>query len=222
MASSRPWSMSRSLRDDEEMAKRDDDLLRAKVSNKSSARWKATATHTPRRSVILRCLAYAAACFTLVYLLRHFTEETPSRNPSSHKPIANTPPIKHDFGSSVKDKPHHEELPKSKPPLSKAQTSTKATVEYNGPVKFETLYKSLRAIGPTMGAYGRNRNVLFIASSLQSVSNLLPMACQMAAEKENYVHVAIMSRSEIPIDELLKVNGIDKSCSIIVHGQFTH
>ncbi|KAI0171817.1 hypothetical protein GGR52DRAFT_442006 [Hypoxylon sp. FL1284] len=88
---------------------------------------------------------------------------------------------------------------------------------YNGPVRFLELAKSLHAISATRGGTMINRNVLFAASSLKSAATLLPIACQMGTELKNYVHFTLMGRSDIDIQELRKLNGIDDSCQIIFH-----
>ncbi|KAK1831397.1 hypothetical protein QBC39DRAFT_351867 [Podospora conica] len=88
---------------------------------------------------------------------------------------------------------------------------------YDGPIQFTTLGGSLSAISDTGGDSAVNRNVLFAASSLQSVALLLPIACQMGAELRVYVHFAVMSRSDMTMDEFREVNGVDKSCHIIFH-----
>jgi hypothetical protein len=90
--------------------------------------------------------------------------------------------------------------------------------KYDGPIRYPALASSLRAITATGGASPLNRNVLFAAASLQSASTLLPMACQMATERESYVHFAFMGMSDIEMLALLEVNGIDKTCPLILHG----
>lgn len=88
---------------------------------------------------------------------------------------------------------------------------------YNGPPKFLNLAASLHAIAGTRGGMLVNKNILFAASSLKSAAILLPIACQMGRETRNYVHFALMSRSEINIEELQSINGIDEGCQIIFH-----
>jgi hypothetical protein len=90
--------------------------------------------------------------------------------------------------------------------------------DYNGPVEFSHLSQSLHKLGETKGSYPVNRNVLFAAATLKSVSQLLPMACQMSTELRSYVHFALMSRSEMSMDEIRAVNGIDDTCVVFFHG----
>lgn len=89
---------------------------------------------------------------------------------------------------------------------------------YEGPIKFYRLARSLHAIAKTMGSRPQNRNVLFAASSLKSVANLMPMACEMSRWDRNYVHLAITGRSPLSMDEILEINGVDeKSCNVYFH-----
>lgn len=141
-----------------------------------------------------------------------------------------------DNGSSLHDPqlvhppPQSHNAPPGSPPSSKAPSSgfndlTKAkgmsasSRSFDGPLRFPKLSASLQAIGSTDGALPVNRNILFAAASMRSVSNLLPFACRMAEEKTNYVHFAFILNTEIPIAELLKINGIDKKCPLITHGK---
>ncbi|EHK22304.1 uncharacterized protein TRIVIDRAFT_28508 [Trichoderma virens Gv29-8] len=99
-----------------------------------------------------------------------------------------------------------------------SKVAAEAPKTYNGPLKLPNLGPSLQAvITDTSGRLPKNRNVLFAAANLQSAALLLPMACQMATERQNYVHFALMSRSDVPMKELLAINGIDKGCPLIVH-----
>jgi hypothetical protein len=89
---------------------------------------------------------------------------------------------------------------------------------YDGPIKFYRLASSLHAITRTMGQRQANRNILFAASSLQSVANLMPMACDMAKWDKNYVHLAILGRDALPLEEILEINGVShEDCSVTFH-----
>lgn len=104
-----------------------------------------------------------------------------------------------------------------------AQTGHKqGHAQYKGPLKFPELGETLQNIQGTGGMYERNKNILFTAASVNSANTLLPMACKMASEEKNYVHFALMGRSEVSIKELLQINGIDKSCKLYVHGRKRH
>ncbi|OQO05679.1 hypothetical protein B0A48_09772 [Cryoendolithus antarcticus] len=89
---------------------------------------------------------------------------------------------------------------------------------YNGPIKFFRLATSLHAISRTMGMRAVNRNVLFAAASLRSVANLMSTACEMARWDRNYVHLALMGRDNMPLEEILEINGVTKEgCQVTFH-----
>lgn len=89
---------------------------------------------------------------------------------------------------------------------------------YEGPIKFYRLASSLHAIGRTMGQRNNNRNVLFAASSLKSVANLMPMACEMTKWDRNYVHMAILGRENMSLDQILEINGVSRDeCPVAFH-----
>lgn len=120
-----------------------------------------------------------------------------------------------------------EALPFQRPPESAKSTPQPESLHepeksidrnYNGQVRFPSLSASLYAISSTRGGHANNKNVLFAASSLKSVTTLLPIACQMASELRSYVHFVLMSRSAIDIDDLRAINGVDESCHVIFHG----
>ncbi|KAI1918769.1 hypothetical protein LOZ65_004683 [Ophidiomyces ophidiicola] len=89
---------------------------------------------------------------------------------------------------------------------------------FNGPIRFYTLTKSLYSIHGFVGYNGKNKIVLFAAANLKSLSNLLPLACQMSANRLNRVHIALMGREDISIEGIQKVNNYHQSeCPIVWH-----
>ncbi|RFU74523.1 glycosyltransferase 2 [Trichoderma arundinaceum] len=234
----RGWSLSQLWRDDEEMASKKDDDLALPRHAKQADQWQAAPKASLRWTAVLRLVVYAAVLFTAAYGLFRVIGPAPgasSLDPANLMPLYDRPrpPARYDAprmeeeGPTIKTpKTHKTPKPQAKPndgsgshsDESKAVTDPHKT--YNGPLKLPNLGPSLQAIvTETSGRLPNNRNVLFAAASLQSAALLLPMACQMAAERQNYVHFALMSRSEVPIKELLAINGIDKSCAVIVHGR---
>lgn len=93
-----------------------------------------------------------------------------------------------------------------------------AARDYDGPIRFLELADSLYAISETKGTMQINKNVLFLASTLQSASKLLPIACQMGRQLRSYVHFALVSRDGIPMQQLRDMNSIDDDCHTIFHG----
>ncbi|KAF2829581.1 hypothetical protein CC86DRAFT_368562 [Ophiobolus disseminans] len=81
---------------------------------------------------------------------------------------------------------------------------------FDGQIRFYRLARTLRkAVHRTDGYDRTNRNVLFAMSSLKSASNLIPMICEMSKWSRNHVHAAFFGREDIPLDTLLKINGVD-------------
>lgn len=189
--------MSWLWRDDEEMAKKDDDI-RLPAHSKHAGQWQTA--RVPRRTTIGRLAAYTFAVFLLLFVLGKAIRSGGSDSYSSR----------------------YDPAGQNRPPKAAPQGGDGAGGEqgYNGAVRFPSLAATIHAIGGTGGNQPQNRNVLFAAASLRSASELLPIACQMAKERESYVHFALISRSDIPMKELLKINGIDSSCQVISHGKF--
>lgn len=206
-AKSRLWA------NDEELAKKDDDLTDPRLL-RQGLQWQ-TAGRIPRRRPIARFAAYAVVAFLLIvgfaklfsgradssldrpYVDRHLSNEIPTHDTSKGPTVPDDKVGGGDSGRGAS--------------LEPAKT-------YSGPLKLPALGQSLHAIGSTGGKQPKNRNVLFAAGSLKSATTLLPFACKMAFEHVNYVHFALLGRSEISLLELLKINGIDNSCPLILHG----
>ncbi|KAL7938188.1 hypothetical protein V8C35DRAFT_291157 [Trichoderma chlorosporum] len=233
----RGWSLSRLWRDDdEEMASKKDDDLGLPRHSKQSDQWQAAPRSSLRWAAVLRLVVYGAALFILVYGLFRVIGPAPgasSLDPANLMPLYDTPrpPPRYDAPRMEEEGPTIKTPKEPKPPKPQAKsqsssesatdegkTVTEASKTYNGPLKLPNLGTSLQAIiMDTSGRLSKNRNVLFAAASLRSAALLLPMACQMATERQNYVHFALMSRSDVPMKELLAINGIDKECPLIVH-----
>ncbi|KAF2083277.1 hypothetical protein K490DRAFT_60632 [Saccharata proteae CBS 121410] len=108
--------------------------------------------------------------------------------------------------------------PTGAPPRSSQDDTASTEHYYNGHIRFFELGASLHAVSGTGGLRPNNRNVLFAASNLQSVSALIPLACEMAKWDRNYVHFTIMGRYDLTLAEILEVNGVDRRiCGIAWH-----
>ena len=209
----RLWdSMGSLFLTDEELGKKDDDHNLPKPPSFRSPPW-APARTSPRRSA--KRLALACLAGFLVYLfIKNIPTDVPVRD--RRRPVYDhieelPTPFDPRLGSAGGGPP-----PPKIPPKQLAKSTGDGN--YNGPIRFFNLATSLQAIAETKGGFMTNKNVLFAASSLQSVSTLLPVACRMGSELRSYVHFALMSRSGIDLDELRRVNGIDESCQVIFHG----
>ncbi|KAJ5327268.1 hypothetical protein MYU51_017765 [Penicillium brevicompactum] len=110
------------------------------------------------------------------------------------------------------------------PTISKPEMVSQAPVPiwdqkekgYEGKLTFPELDRSL----PQQKYYRKasSRAVLFAASDLRSVSDMLPLACRMADQPLNYVHFILMGKEGISVQDIKQVNGIkDNECPLIWH-----
>ncbi|EKG13428.1 hypothetical protein MPH_09454 [Macrophomina phaseolina MS6] len=179
---------------DEELGKRDDDYAPGK---KASPAWRNLPYSYRRRRI---AVIVGAALFVWL-LLRVISSGDPDY--LVYDASSPTKPVK----------------PKGAPPKVAGDIdNTAAQHYYSGRIKFFELGDTLHKISNTNGMREKNRNVLFAASNLKSVSALLPLACEMAKWNRNHVHFVIMGRYDIPLDDILEVNGIDREgCDVYWH-----
>ncbi|PFH58386.1 hypothetical protein XA68_13727 [Ophiocordyceps unilateralis] len=202
MARPRAWSLSQLWRDDEEMAKKDDDH---NARRPPPLQWTA-AVRAPRPSWLLRLISYLLVACAVVFLVYHAAGF--GYRDDRYLPLS----------SRGQDSSQHRLRPPGFDSVSRAQSDAAGQRQVqDGPIQHMELLASIRALAATGSGLNRNRNVLFAAASLQSAATLLPMACSMARELHSYVHFAFMGRSDIPMQELLKINGIDQSCPLLLH-----
>jgi hypothetical protein len=106
------------------------------------------------------------------------------------------------------------------PPKDRDAVSEAEKYYYNGPIRYPHLAKTLYRGRKSSHRPEDNHGVLFAASNLQSVSDLIPVACEMARQGINTVHFALMGRDEVSIEGIKHVNGIsDESCPLFWHGE---
>lgn len=192
-------------------AKKDDDLyMKGGKTLKSSTGWKSkpSARFPPRKT--LKRLAVLLLVVAAVYVFIHNipTDIGPRdrRRPVYVQPTGQAP-----LQPGLKT-PFSDRETEQQPPVLHANG------EYDGPLRFLELAESLHGISGTKGTQQINKNVLFMAASLKSADILLPIACQMGKELRSYVNFALLSRNDIPLQQLRDINGIDDSCNIIFHG----
>ncbi|KAK0641638.1 hypothetical protein B0T16DRAFT_218645 [Cercophora newfieldiana] len=208
---------------DEELVKKDDDH---KPTKGSAIRGPFGLARVPPRKLLKR-IAIVLAAGALIYLFIHnIPTDVPIRDrrrpnyvgdhvdaPAKPMPKLKPKPLQ----PPNWNKPLKPPKKGNAPPKGPGGGLAPASKPYDGPIRFEKLADSLQAISGTRGDYVDNKNVLFAASSLKSAALLLPVACKMGAELRSYVHFAVMSKSEIPVDQLREVNGVDDSCQLIFH-----
>ena len=113
--------------------------------------------------------------------------------------------------------PAQQPASKKKPPRP-AGKSVSEEHYHDGPIKFYKLAASLHAVAKLGGSKDQNSNVLFAASSLKSVSEILPLACEMARWERNDVHLALTGRDTMEISDIMDINGITQDeCDIYWH-----
>ncbi|RDA96240.1 hypothetical protein CP533_1741 [Ophiocordyceps camponoti-saundersi (nom. inval.)] len=209
MARQSAWAMSKLWRDDEEMAKKDDDH---NARRPAAQNWSA-AVRAPRPSSLLRVVVYLfAACVIFFLIYNAFGLGYRQENYDDDSPGL--------LSSRSRDMPQMRIRPPPPGLETGPDSAAAAGVERqtkDGPILHRELLVSIRAIAASGNGLTKNRNVLFTAADLQSATSLLPMACSMARELHSHVHFAFMGRSDISMQRLLKINGIDGSCPLLLH-----
>ncbi|KAJ9627833.1 hypothetical protein H2203_003051 [Taxawa tesnikishii (nom. ined.)] len=201
---------------DEELGKRDDNY---RPSKNASANWHWRAPLRWRK----RRLAAGALGLFLVWLFIHNipTDLGTIDERMGHALRPGHTVSGRGFGYAPAQDKGPNGMPMGAPPRTKDDGYGGTTEEehyFSGPIKFYKLARSLHGIARTMGYRQQNRNVLFAASSLKSAANLIPMACEMARWDRNYVHLALLGREAMSLEDVLDVNGIDtKTCTVFFH-----
>ncbi|KAF3043075.1 hypothetical protein E8E11_002476 [Didymella keratinophila] len=193
---------------DVELGKKDDDH-KFKPARRSGfpLRWR-------RKRILAMILGLIAFS-----VFMHYTGSSSGEKKSVHaNPFAYTPPSRdpaHDSGSRWTEI----QEPTGAPPGLRSPSKGEPTPHtFPGPFKFYRLARSLRGAAHTDGYRKINRNVLFAAASLQSAATLIPLACEMGRWNRNWVHVAFLGREDIPLDDILAINGVDReACKVLWH-----
>lgn len=232
-------AMGSAFSSNDDLGKKDDDHQKpSKMAPSIRPQWTAAATGGARRKTLIKRLAIVFSLGLFAYL---FVSNLPTDVPiRDHRH-----PVYHAGGSPGQlrgpgpapggmprlrpgrkpqrpkpppPKPHAHGPPASAEPADPVMPVVPPTAGYNGPLTFPKLLTSLESITSTGGYQASNKNVLFAAASLKSAGLLLPLACQMGGELRNYVHFALIGGTDIDLDELRVLNGVDESCQVIFHG----
>ena len=191
---------------DEELGKKDDDHRPLNGDLKSAARSVRQTARGPR----WRRIIYGICGVLFIYLfVQNIPTDLGSDNLHADSKGYQTPiDIKKPLSST--------QPPKRKPP--RPPTPVEAEEHYHdGPIKFYKLAASLHAVAKLGGQQLSNKNVLFAASSLKSVSEIVPLACEMARWERNDVHLAVMGRDDMDIEEIKQLNGAVEDCNVNWH-----
>lgn len=190
------------LPSDEELGKKDDDHRYTPARRSGWSVWNHTFRWRRRRMLLV------VVGLLLTYMVWNSFGGLDSQLGNPHHPPVYNP-------SQAYDEPIE---PTGPPPGVRPSKAPPSRI-YGGQVRFYRLAHTLRkSAGPTDGYTRTNRNILFAMSSLTSASNLLPMICEMSKWSRNHVHAVFMGREDIPLEDLLEINGINKiKCPAIWH-----
>ncbi len=106
------------------------------------------------------------------------------------------------------------------PPAHDDSDAEEAKHYHNGPLTFPRIGVSLSRAARWRGFLEDNRNVLFVAGSLRSMTALIPLACEMARWRRSDVHFAYMGRDDVALHDVLRVNGVKAECGVNWHGVY--
>lgn len=203
---------------DEELGKRDDDHHH-KISTSSS--W------IPRgKKPIIRpkrVLGLLVACFLTWLFVRNIPNDMGPAEGRLTPWNRNRPVLDPDDPrryTEPREASKVPEPPQGAPPEAaiKEEDADIPPQNFEGPIRFFYLASSLHGIIRTNGQRPENRNILFAASDLKSAADIIPLACEMAGWKRNFVHMVLMGRDKIPLEEVMKINGVDSdSCDVYWH-----
>jgi hypothetical protein len=213
---------------DEEMGKKDDDHRAGPTPKRHGLRG---LLRVRRKRVLLFILAVGLIWFLFTHnlhdMLPKVSDEYIQANPhgGEMEVVDNMVPYAGQLGNHFREVYDVLGDSKSTAPApqpfigKKPDRSTDATeFYYEGELKFYALPSTMHAARRLGGYRQTNRNVLFAAASLQAVSLLISRACAMAQQTTNNVHLVLMGRNDLPIEEILRVNGIERqTCRVLFH-----
>ncbi|OJD12777.1 hypothetical protein AJ78_06675 [Emergomyces pasteurianus Ep9510] len=209
--------LTRGYFDDEELGKKFDDPHRPpRTSTQFRPKSTSSSWKLPRRRRML--LVCFGICILYLLLKNIPTDFTPTTKPTKPTIPFNAlhPRLRDDQllsdGSSVSLGP-----PRGPPPNTN-EIPSHGLHYYDGPIKFYSLAASLYSARGLRGYRRHNKIVVFAAADLQALSDLLPLACEMARQKQNRVHFAVMGRNDVSVEGMQMVNGVDaEECPLFWH-----
>lgn len=200
------------LHADEELGKKDDDHRYTGPGRFNPLQ--RSAVHRPKRIVFLIVLIICAYQF-FKHMPTDLTPAVERYNPTIAKlrsPNAGTvrtpsqftaPSQAHDALEKVSEQ--HESQ------ISGNQQS------YDGKIRFQDLAQSLPSQKHPKDQ--ASNAVVFAGSSIHCISSLIPLACRMAKQRLNQVHLVLLGKDEVSIEGIKQVNGIRNSeCPMTWHG----
>lgn len=197
------------LRADEELGKKDDDH---RISDQTRFRpLQKSRIPRPRRLLVL--------LIALLLVYEFFKHMPTGLTPAAERYNPKIAALKHQNPTSPQASVPSPTAPKVHiPPKAEVEHEQyKEQASYDGKIHFYELAQSLpRGKRPAIAA---SEAVMFAAASLHSVSDMLPLACRMAAKRQNRVHFVLMGKEDMSIDGIKQVNGVDDpECPVTWHG----
>ncbi|KAI9829867.1 MAG: hypothetical protein M1819_005965 [Sarea resinae] len=198
---------------DEELGKRDDDHRPRSASSPSGLISSWLFWKGPMRYRRRRILPAVIGLVLLYFFFKHMPNDL---GPAPIRP-GMAVPMQRSSPTTAAQQEAAKPPPVGAPPRTGADLPAENTHYYNGQIRFYKLSSSLYEIARTMGHRDINRNILFAASNLKSAANLIPLACEMARWRRAHVNFIFMGRDDLPLTEILKVNGIGSECKVFWH-----
>ncbi|KAF2268721.1 hypothetical protein CC78DRAFT_407691, partial [Lojkania enalia] len=194
---------------DEELGKKDDDHKPGATVRLPNWPFSGIPLRWRRRRIIL-----AIVGLYLMYLFIHNIPDLGELNFNTNGPHARPIVTPQNDGYQAYD-----EEPTGPPKgFSVPKNGSPPPRTFNGQIRYYRLAASLHKASNTQGYRPTNRNVLFAISNLKSASTLLPMICETAKWSRNHVHAAFFGREDIPLADILEINGInEESCPAFWH-----
>ena len=194
---------------DKELGKKDDDHRPASNGPILPGSWNARRQVS---SIRRRRIIYVVLCLFAIFLfIKNIPTDLGSNRYKKDSRVSSKGPS---LGLPTQQGP-----PSGKPPRP-ADLNGDDEHYFTGPVSFYKLALTLHGVASLASRSGRNKNILFAASSLKSASEIMPLACEMASLKNNDVHFAFMGREDLEISEIKEINGInDDDCNVHWHGR---
>ncbi|EEH49480.2 uncharacterized protein PADG_05559 [Paracoccidioides brasiliensis Pb18] len=204
---------------DEELGKKYDDepSRRSAKSNplKSSlpSSWK-----PPRKRRML--LAFVGICILYLFFKNRSTDLTSASKRFNHlcpnpRFAAGQQPVSDD---NTIPSDTLRRLSEGQSPDTSSYEDVDGSYNYNGPIKFYSLFRTLNSEYGYAKFRRSSKGVLFAAADLKALSDLVPLACEMARQNYNIVHFAVMGRNNVSIEGIQMVNGVDKEgCPVFWH-----
>lgn len=195
---------------DEERGKKDDDHRPLPTRFEPRRQWK---TPRPRR-ILLTLVAVGALWLFFKHMPTDLAPAAERYNPDLAR-------LRQQIQVPRPDAAKIPAIPQAEPSQQNQEIDLIPEDEYDGEVQFYQLAKSLPRHKYLEKEKMASSAVVFAASSLHCVSDLLPLACRMAGKRVNIVHFVLMGKDEVSIEGIKEVNRItDSECPMTWHGVF--